>query len=322
MFRKFSLLACLVLLLVQTRSSSAAHSRFPPRPRHSRMARPAARARATTTATATSSEETALPGDLDKRANTDNQTLTRTRTATSVRTTIMETVTLAPRSGSSGSIEEADANQYQAIVTLGLDGWPGAVMIPFEADEEPEPPQITPGGVIRVAEVSTSTFTTPELSSSIPSFRKLRVATVDESVASTLDEGIETPVAAAETPEATPIIETPGASTVEIATAGTTEEVPAPAETNISANSGTAGGNNATSPLPSGGMSPCEISVYTYDAASNCASIFNTAGACGLSTYFPEAMALPLPRLAVPEAIWNQHGASQHNTLCGSKFIH
>lgn len=64
----------------------------------------------------------------------------------------------------------------------------------------------------------------------------------------------------------------------------------------------------------------CEISVYSYTRASECSDTYNTVGACGLSTYFKDKMNSTLPRLAVPMAVFDQFGSSQHNTLCGSKF--
>ncbi|KAK9897684.1 hypothetical protein P389DRAFT_60485 [Cystobasidium minutum MCA 4210] len=71
-----------------------------------------------------------------------------------------------------------------------------------------------------------------------------------------------------------------------------------------------------SSPAP-GGLQTCEISVYTYAPASECARIYDTAGACGLSTYFPDVLSSTLPRLAVPMGIFDQYGSSQYNTLCG-----
>lgn len=55
-------------------------------------------------------------------------------------------------------------------------------------------------------------------------------------------------------------------------------------------------------------------SIYRYGDPAECRAIFEQYGACGLSTYFPDAPNLPL--VAMPNNIWDNYGASQHNQLC------
>lgn len=77
-------------------------------------------------------------------------------------------------------------------------------------------------------------------------------------------------------------------------------------------------------PTPEAGqMKSCELSVYSYDtdpAVKPCATVMNEGGACGMTTYFQDLANDPMPRVAVPMAVFDPYGASQNNKLCGSKF--
>ncbi|KAL7940935.1 hypothetical protein V8C42DRAFT_336264 [Trichoderma barbatum] len=56
-------------------------------------------------------------------------------------------------------------------------------------------------------------------------------------------------------------------------------------------------------------------SIFMFGSASNCRKIFWQYGACGISTFFPNAANLPL--VALPSGIFDRYGSSdQENRLC------
>ncbi len=58
-------------------------------------------------------------------------------------------------------------------------------------------------------------------------------------------------------------------------------------------------------------------SLYSYDAAATARQVFYQYGACGLSTYFVGVVPDSMPLVAMPSTVFDNYGASQHNTLCG-----
>ncbi len=58
-------------------------------------------------------------------------------------------------------------------------------------------------------------------------------------------------------------------------------------------------------------------SIYSFEAAATARETFYNYGACGLSTYFVGVVPSTMPLVAMPSTIFDQYGASQHNTLCG-----
>lgn len=57
-------------------------------------------------------------------------------------------------------------------------------------------------------------------------------------------------------------------------------------------------------------------SIFRFGSASQCHEILRTAGACGISTYF-KGVNSKSSFVAMPAEIFDKHGQSQHNTLCG-----
>ncbi|KAJ6788958.1 hypothetical protein PWT90_04195 [Aphanocladium album] len=79
------------------------------------------------------------------------------------------------------------------------------------------------------------------------------------------------------------------------------------------------GGSNPGNPgnPGSGGVKgSANGSIYAYGDANACHNTLRQYGACGISTYFqnvdPNASFV-----AMPSGIFDQYGASQHNSLCG-----
>jgi len=58
-------------------------------------------------------------------------------------------------------------------------------------------------------------------------------------------------------------------------------------------------------------------SLFSFSPASVARQQFYTVGACGLSTYFQGVVPDSMPLVAMPEAVFDQYGSAQHNTLCG-----
>lgn len=72
----------------------------------------------------------------------------------------------------------------------------------------------------------------------------------------------------------------------------------------------------------SGEKKPCEITVYTYAATSDCIKTFDSVGACDFTTYFPQHADNGLSKLAVPAEIFDSFsGVAQNNPMCGSKRL-
>lgn len=57
-------------------------------------------------------------------------------------------------------------------------------------------------------------------------------------------------------------------------------------------------------------------SIFEFGDPAPARQAFYTAGACGLSTYFPNAVDPSMPLVAMPAAVFDQYGAAQHNQLC------
>lgn len=58
-------------------------------------------------------------------------------------------------------------------------------------------------------------------------------------------------------------------------------------------------------------------SIFMFGDPAPARQLLYTVGACGLSTYFPNAVSPSMPLIAMPANVFDQFGYAQHNTLCG-----
>jgi hypothetical protein len=61
-------------------------------------------------------------------------------------------------------------------------------------------------------------------------------------------------------------------------------------------------------------------SIYSLGPEAEARQILWVSGSCGLSTYFP-TVAADAKLVAMPDIVMLQHGASQHNELCGKEVV-
>lgn len=78
------------------------------------------------------------------------------------------------------------------------------------------------------------------------------------------------------------------------------------------------GGGGPSNPPGGGGSTrgTANGSIFAYGDANACHNTLRQYGACGISTYF-QNVDPNSSFVALPSGIFDQFGASQHNTLCG-----
>ncbi|KAL6901411.1 hypothetical protein GGI43DRAFT_433587 [Trichoderma evansii] len=57
-------------------------------------------------------------------------------------------------------------------------------------------------------------------------------------------------------------------------------------------------------------------SIFEFGDPAPARQALYTVGACGLSTYFPNAVDPSMPLIAMPAEVFDQFGAAQNNQLC------
>ncbi|KAM0261485.1 hypothetical protein ACHAQJ_002166 [Trichoderma viride] len=56
--------------------------------------------------------------------------------------------------------------------------------------------------------------------------------------------------------------------------------------------------------------------IFEFGDPAPARELLYTVGACGLSTYFPNAVDPSIPLVAFPAFLFDNYGAAQHNELC------